>query len=243
MASFYKDVVSKAYVNTFYALCIALDNYLSTRLLNSDGSRIVYASTAYALRKRAGQNEWNNANLPFINYKMDEKTFGGKRPWFSMEAFSQGIYIDELKKKLRITPISISFDSTYWTSRDDDYQYATDMMIMDASAETKLKFTMDYGGILVDNIAIVDFNFDTSPQFTEEDWLTQNKIMSFSINPSIQTFLPLTNVEGYCIPKTVLLDFLVKKDIINQGEVIEYDQAMQFTIDHFNQTITEKVTI
>lgn len=240
MASFYKSVVNNSYVNTYYALCIALDDYLSNRLLEGDSSRIVTSNTSYALRKRSGQNEWNNANLPFINYKMDEKTFGGKRNWFSMEAYAQGIYVAELRKKLRVTPISISFDATYWTSRDDDYQYATDMLLSDAAAETKLKFTMNFGDALISNIAILDFNFDTSPQYTEEDWLINNQIMSFTINPTVQTFMPISNIEGYCIPKTVLLDFLVKKDIINEGEVIEYDQAFQFTVDHINQTITEK---
>ena len=242
MASFYKDVVNKNYVNLFYSLCIALDEYFANRLLNGDQKRIVYSSTEYALIKRSGQNTWNNANLPFINYKMDEKTFGGKRNWFSMEGYSQGIYSDELRKKIRICPVSISFDATYWTNRDDDYQYATDMMLMDAAAETKLAFYLDYKGTLIKNIAIVDFSFDTSPKFTETDWLEKNNIWAFSLNPSIQTWLTLDTAECFCIPKTILFNYAVKHDLIQDGtpiEKTEYEELFTFTIDHINGTIKQ----
>jgi len=241
MASFYKSVANKSYVNLFYSVCIALDDYLANRLLNNDKTRLVYSSTEYALVKRSGQNEWNNANLPFVNYRMDEKTFGGTRNWFSMEGYAQGIYIEELRKKLRICPISISFDCTYWTGRDDDYQFATDTMLIDAAAETKLEFYLDYNGTLVKDIAIVEFNFDTSPKFTETDWLTQNEIMAFSLNPKIQTWLTLDTAEGFCIPKTVLLNYCVKHDLVVGNttiESIEYEQLLTFTVDHINQKIT-----
>lgn len=242
-SSFYKDVRNNTYVNTFYALCIALDSYLSNKLLEGDSKRIVYTQTEYALRKRCGQNEWSNANLPFINYKMTQKSFGGDRNWFSMEAFSQGIYIDSLQKKLRITPISISFDCTYWAGRDDDYQYAIDSILLDASAETKIKYYMDYNGVLVENIAVVNFDFDTSPRFSDEEWLTQNTVWAISLNPTIQTWLPIGNIEGYCIPKTLLFDFAVKHDYVENSitvENIEYEDLYQFTIDHINGKITEK---
>lgn len=243
MASFYKSVVNKAYINIFYALNIALDSYLSEHLLEGDSSRIVYSSTEYALVKRSGQQQWNNANLPFINYRMDDKTLGGSRNWFSFEAYSQGVYVDALRRKLRLIPVSISYDASYWTGRDDDYQFATDMMLSDAAAETKLEYYLDYNGTIVKNIAILNFNFDTSPQFSERDWLEKNNIWSFSINPSVQTFMPVDNVTGFCIPKKILFDFCVKKDLIIDGqaiEAIEQETLMEFVVDHINQTITPK---
>lgn len=239
MPSFYPQVANKSYVNVFYSLCIKLDEYLSKKILNGDNTRIVYSSTDYALVKRSGLNkDWSNANLPFVNYKMDDKTFGGTRNWFSMEAYSQGIFIPELRKKLRVVPISISFDASYWTSRDDDYQYVTDMMILDAAAESKFSFPMDFNGTIIDNIAIMDFNFDTSPKFTETDWLEKNNIHSFGINPTIQTWLPIDNAQGFCIPKKILMDFCIKKDIYGEGEIVEYEELLTATIDHFNKSIT-----
>jgi hypothetical protein len=238
MASFYADVANKNYVNTYYALCIAFDDYIANKLLNGDHNRIVTCSTEYALIKRSGTNEWNNANLPFVNYTMSSKVFGGNRNWFSMEGYSQGIFIPELRKKLRITPIEITLDCSYWTGREDDRQYAIDQLIIDNSAETKLKFQLDYGGVLVNNIAVIDFDLDTSIKFTEQDWLNQNNIKCVGINPTIQTYLTRDSNSGFCIPKKILMNFLVKKDIINQGEVIEYEQAMEFLIDHFNQRVT-----
>ncbi len=240
MPSFYPQVSSKAYVNIFYSMCIRFDNFISKLILNEDDSRIVYSSTDYALIKRSGKEEWNNANLPFLNYKLSGKSIGGTRNWFSMQNFSQGVFIPELRKKIRIAPISIELDCTYWTSRDDDWQYAVDTLLIEDFGETKFSYDMDFSGTIVKNIAIVEFNLDTSPRYTEQDWLEKNEISTFSLNPTIQTFLPLDTAEGFCIPKTLLMDFLVKKDIINQGEVVEYDEALKFTIDHFNQTIIEK---
>jgi len=239
MSSFYPQVVSGAYKNIFYAVNIALDTYLSSKFLNNDSSRLVYSSTDYALVKRSGQQKWNNANLPFINYKQDGKSRGGPRSWFSFEAFSQGVYIPEIRKKIKMTPVSFSYDCSYWTSRDDDFQYVADVLLVDESYETKLKFELDYNGVIVSNVAIVNFEIDANPRFSEQDWLERNNIHSLSINPSIQTFLLNDTSKNFCIPKKVLIDFLVKKDLIpsSDGDIIEYEHAFELTVDHFNQTV------
>lgn len=240
MGSFYPKVDRGTYMNVFYAMNIALDAYLTNRLLNGDTTRLVYASTDYALVKRSGQQKWNNANLPFINYKQSDKDFGGERQWFSFEAFSQGVYIPELRTKMRITPVTFNYDCTFWTSRDDDFQYASDMMLIDNSYETKLKFDMEYNGVILSNVGIVSFDLDASPRFSEQDWLEKNNIHALGLNPSIQTFLPVENNKGFCIPKRVLIDFILKKDLIpaSDGEVITYEDALELTVDHFNQIVT-----
>lgn len=241
MPSFYPQVANKNYVNVFYALCIALDEFFAKMYLNNDDKRIVYSTTDYALIKRSGQSEtWSNANLPFLNYKMSGKEAGGNRNWFSMEAFSQGVYVEELRKKLRIAPISITLDCSYWTSRDDDFQYAIDKTLIDNSAETRLRYFLDFNGTLVSNIAIVNLELDASIKFTEQDWLERNNINCLGLNPTIQTFLPLDTVDGFCIPKKVLIDFCVKKELTNNVEAIEEEELFELVVNHFNQTITEK---
>lgn len=241
MASFYKSVANNTYKNTFYALCIGFDDYLSTQFLNNDASRIIYSSTDYALVKRSGQNEWNNANLPFINYKISSKENDGTRNWFNFALYSQGVFFPELGKKIKMVPVTYNFDCTYFTGRDDDWQYATDRLLIDEKSDTKFSYYLDYNGQLVKNMAVLDFNIDTSPQFTERDWLEKNNIWSFSLNPVIQTNMLYENSSGFCIPKTVLINFLVKKDLIpsSDGEVIEYEEAFSLTVDHFNQVVHE----
>lgn len=240
MPSFYPEVRNGSYANILYSLCIAIDAYYTSRILNNDNTRVIYCSTDYALIKRSGQNQWSNANLPFVNYKMDEKTIGGPRNWTNFVALSQGIYIPELQQKFKIVPINIGFDSTFWAGRDDDYQYALDQLLYDASKETILEYYLDYNGTEVKNIGILDFNLSTAIQFTENDWLEKNQIWSFSINPSVQTFLPVSNRSGFCIPKRILIDFAVKKDLIpaSDGDVIEYQEAFDLVVDHINKTIT-----
>ena len=75
---------------------------------------------------------------------------------FQWKLFSQGVYVEELRKKLRIVPISITLDCSYWTSRDDDFQYAIDKTLIDNSAETKIKYFLDFNGTCFKH-CIMDF--------------------------------------------------------------------------------------
>jgi len=56
----------------------------------------------------------------------------------------------------------------------------------------------------------------------------------------MQTFLLLDNRTGFCIPKKVLIDFAVKKDLIplSDGEVIEYTEVYEMVVDHLNQNVS-----
>ena len=123
---------------------------------------------------------------------------------------------------------------------DIDFQYALDTILLDAAAETKLKYQLDFNGTIVNNIAIVNFDLDSSPRFQEKEWLEQNHIQSFSLDFNIQTWLPIDTADGFCIPKTLLMDFATKRELIDGTEEVEYDTLLQFTIDHYNQVITEK---
>jgi hypothetical protein len=89
------------------------------------------------------------------------------------------------------------------------------------------------------NMAIMVYEEDTSIRFTEKDWLEQNNIHAVGLNPTIQTWMMFDNVEGFCIPKTLLINYLVKKDLIpaSDGDVIEYQEAMRLVIDHQTETI------
>lgn len=238
--SFYKDVDTKRYVNAYYSLTIALENYLAGLVLNNDLKRVIVSSTDYALVKRSGKEELNNANFPFINYKMVGKSVGGDRNWFSMEGFAQGIYIDGLRKKLRVAPITITFDSTAWFSRDDDYQYALDKLLLDAAAETKIAYTLDYNGVLVKNIAIITYTPDASPKFTESDWLERNKIWTIGLDFNIQTWLPIDTAEGFCIPKEIILNYATEKGLPDGTGVTEDETVYKFAINHLTETITEE---
>ena len=63
---------------------------------------------------------------------------------------------------------------------------------------------------------------------------------SLDLNSTIQTFVPLDTADGFCIPKTVLIDFCVKKELANNVEVLEKQELFELVVNHFNKTITEK---
>lgn len=231
--SFYQSVRANNYINTFYALNIALDTYFSNLLLEKDSSKIVYSSTDFALIARSRKTEWNNANIPFLNYKLDTKENNGDRPWANYELMSQGVYSPELKKKIRLYPVSFSYDSTLWLQQEIDYQYATDLLLQQVATETKLEFFLDVNGTSIKNIAVINFSLDTSVKFTEKDWLEQNKIKAIGLNPTIQTWVPVTSTDGFCIPKSVLINFTSKKNF--DVNLDNYDEMLTATVDHFNE--------
>jgi len=224
MPSFYNNVRANTYKNVTYALNIALEGYFYNLLLENDSSRVIYSSTDFALVKRSSKEQWNNANLPFINYKVSNKEKDGNRNWNSFQAASQGVYIDELKSKINFIPISISYDSTYWTNRFEDYNYVSDLLLEQDSLETKFRFYLEYNGIEVPFIGIVSLSLDTSPQYSEMDWLEKNNMHSISINPTIQTFLPITKAASFGIPKTVIHEFYSNKATLIETDTLEIDE-------------------
>lgn len=224
MPSFYQNVRSNTYKNLVYALNISLENFLSRKYLERTTDRVLYSSTDYALVKRSSKEQWNNANLPFINYKVSNKEKGGERNWFSFEAASQGVFIDELQSKINFVPISISYDCTYWTNRFEDYNYISDLLLEDDSLETKIEFDLEYNGVIVPFLGIISFAVDTSPQFEEKDWLEKNNIHAITINPTIQTFLPITRTSSFGIPKTVIHEFYSNKATLLETDTLEIDE-------------------
>jgi hypothetical protein len=224
MPSFYNNVRANTYKNLTYALNIVLEEFLSRKYLERKLDRVIYSSTDFALVKRSSKEQWNNANLPFINYRVSNKENNGERNWATFEGASQGVFIDELKSKINFVPISISYDCTYWTNRFEDYNYISDLLLEDNALETKVPFELQYNDTLVRFPGIMSLNLDTSPQYSETDWLEKNNMHSISINPTVQTFLPITRTSSFGIPKTVIHDFYSNKSTLIETDILEIDE-------------------
>ena len=227
---FYYGEQMKSWANTpmVYALDIAIENHLS-KTLELSLDRIIYASNEYCFRERTRKNE-GDLNLPFLNYY--RKSFGkSNREWFNDYSNRFGL-IDRENKftsllggRLRVYPISISYEATVFFAQNKDCEYAMNKLLFEDSNETILNPQIETDkGDIIENIAIFNSELEYMPNYQESDWLEQNRIWSISLDFEVDTFMignfnpfPDKDANGNPMPlhvaKSVLLEFFSAKKI------------------------------
>lgn len=219
--------------DTFTAMNIALENHYADMLFQGDNTRIVYSSTEYALRKRA--KDHSNLNLPFMNYRIDDISNGTERNWFNHQANVDGIFVPELQQKIRVNPVTISYDSTIFYHKYLDTVIGQYNLLWDDANETNLRSaaTIVIGGEEVVLPGFLGYNMNFTPTYNENDWLERNNINTITVNFQVETFIILDNVD-ISIPDTVIFNFLVR----NQVDTTQVEDTYQATIDHFNEEVS-----
>jgi len=212
----------------YYASLIALDNHLANTFFNGDLTRIVTASNNYALRKRSDQDkDTSNLNLPFMNYKRTEWGFDDRIGKWSNPAFSEGVYLAEIGKKVRILPIVVSFESILWFATESDIAKAYHLLRFDSDGLTELEYELVIDGTTYPMwlwFTYDDAKFD--PDYNESDWLEQNKIRTVSLNFTAHFFDIESGSTDFAITEKVIHDFIVRNNLgdISQEEFYEYLQ-------------------
>lgn len=209
---------------------MTLMSHYANMLFDGDQTRVIYASTEYALRKRAEDNP--NLDLPFMNFRIDDIQNKTDRPWWNHGLHIHGLYVPELQRKLRMNPITITYDATVFYHKYKDTLVGHTELLWDDSNETNLKATIQIDGQDVHYPGMLGYNLNFQPSYNENDWLERNKISTISVNFEIETFLILDNVN-ITIPDTVLFNFLVE----NQYDLTQIDDTYQAAIDHFNEEV------
>ena len=240
--SFYQ-VQSSSFRNSLYSLNISIEKHFIKNYLNNDFTRITYAQNNYALRQRAiGENsteavgqQTNNLNLPFINYRvanggMNKNT---TRPWFNPTSNIEGVFIDDLNRKIRMSPIKIQYESTFWLYTDLDMQYIFNQLKFENDIEIRIPYLITIDGVDLKMPAIARYNLQFDPLYNQMEWLKTNQIHSISINFDIDTYLIRDNVN-VGIPNTILFEFATTQ----QGIIAENfvpDETYQLIVDRFNE--------
>lgn len=220
--------------NTIYSLNLAIETHYANLLLEGDATRIIYSDNSQALRKRAANQDWNTLYLPFMNYKVSKITGQTDRPWWNHLMNISGIWIEELQRKIRYTPVKVNYESTLFLHRDDSLQYAISTILVDDSNETILKPTITIDGEDLQLYGVLGYNFDYDPKYQESDWLEKNKIHSITLDFEFDYQIIQDNTTGFGIPETVLLEW---GRLHNDGDIL--DDTYQFMVDRFNETVTQ----
>lgn len=230
------------FVNVIHACNITIIEHFSEVLFGGDESRVIYASSDYAFRRRvelqSGQNDTrltrNNLNLPFMNFAVQPGGIknGGERAWWNHTLNHAGVAIPELEQKIRISPIEISYDSTLFVPQEIDSMFAFSEILWDDSNETILKPRLEIQDQEFVNIGILGYNISYNTSYKEDDWLQQNRIRALDLNMTLQTWMMQTNTEGFGISKKFILD-LRQKDSHTGNEYIR--KVLEGQIDRENE--------
>lgn len=221
---FYKN---KNLLNTVYAVDIAIEQHHAGILFDGDVSRIIYATNAYALRKRANGQEWDNASLPFMNHKVVGMSQVDRR-WWNNHANLIGFYFPELERNVRITPVKLEYEATVFYHRDDELQYGFQEIWWDDSNETTFTPVIQINGTEVPFTGLLGYNLSYEPQYSEQDWLEQNKIHSMRLDFTVDTFFFKSDGDIW-VSDTVALEWAKNKDL----DLSQIDEYFEFTASDF----------
>jgi hypothetical protein len=233
---------NKSFINTKTSLILSLFDYFSNLFFDGDSNRVIYASNDFSFRKRMSQNKKDidneniliqNLNLPYMNFYMTDLQPTTERTWKSFPLELQGVMDWTIRKKLRISPVKISFEATLFTEKETDRHYIMSEAFWQGALERKLNPLLEIDGQSFSNIGVLKFGLNFSDQYQEKDWLEKNRIRATSIDFEVDTFLIKTNTEGFCIPKEVLLSFATTHDL-STHDWDDYDLLYQAVIDHIN---------
>ncbi len=236
--SFYQ-IESQNFRNSVYAFHISLEEKLTDEYLKGESNRLVYTKSNFALRKRSIGSQsvpgqlLNNLNLPFINYKVKDIKPFTKRPWFNIDVNVNGIYIEELARNLRIQPITIEYDATFWLYRDDDMQYIFQKLSFDNAVETIVPYYIQILGQDIKMFAVVEYQLQYSPVYDEQEWLKFNNIHTIVLDFKVQTFYILDNID-ICIPNKLLFTFSVMHEV-DDYENLAVEDLHSIVINHYTE--------
>lgn len=251
-----KIVFNKSYYDTsnFYNVylssTIAINQYLQSFLFPNDPNRIIYSSNEHAFRRRlklqSSKNpevssfQINTLNMPFMNYAVSSsgKDASTERTLNNNQLERLGVMDWVSKKKIKMSPLRITYEGTYFSTEEIDIQYAFSELQWQAAMETLIKPKFQIGENIYENYGNVTFNsIDYNPTYNEDDWLQQNKIRTIGLNFSLDTYLIKTDDEKFWIPKTILASFAMSKDLeIHDWD--DYDILLSGVINHVSEETT-----
>lgn len=241
----------KPFFNIILATNISMYKYLADLFFDGDMSRIVWSSNELMFRKRQEQlaaRKLDNSpkdtlgilDIPFCSFRIiqDGINPGTERNWWNPGLHVEGIWFEELGRRLRLTPATIDYEACFCCSHDTDLFMLQQDMIWDRNKETILESFIDAtapdGTVhTLKNIIIYDADPQINPQFAEKDWLEKNKIQTITLTASCQTWLIAEDDNHrYSVTKKFIFDFLdganylnnLKQD--NDDDIFEAEQAI-----------------
>jgi hypothetical protein len=218
---------NKPFFNNVLSTNIALYKYMADMFFDGDMERVVWASTDMMFRKRQEQLQERKADnspktnlgildMPFCSFRLTQDGIhpGTQRNWWNPALHVEGMWIEELGRRLRLTPATLNYEACFCCNHDNDLYLAQQEQVWDKNAETILESFVDASAPdgsthTLKNIVIYDAEPHVNPQFSERDWIEKNKIQTITLDISCQTWLIAEDEHHrYSVTKKVIFDFL-----------------------------------
>jgi hypothetical protein len=221
----------KTFYSTVLSTNIAVTQYLAETLFDGDLGRIVYASNDKTFRKRQEQvikrsPTIGTLDMPYCSFRLsqDGAEKSTQRPWFNQALNVEGIWIEELGRKVRGTPIQLRYEGVICVQHNTDLYLLQQLLIWDASNEKLLKPILETESDSgekqeIKNIAVVYLTPHMNTRFAEDDWIRNNRIQAIDLDIQVDTYLLLDNRKGYWIAVKSALGFIydTMPDIFTAG--------------------------
>lgn len=242
--SFFKNT---NFINVFYSTVLCVYEYFKTNIFPDDPSRIIYSTNDFAFRKRIQLNSSDKVealniqglNLPFMNFSISSGGISERtdRTWKSTPLEFFGAMDWTIGKKIKMTPVKISFESTFFSDKEIDIQYVMNLLSWDNALETVIKPKLTIDNQEFSNIGIMSgYSLQYRSRYNESDWLERNNIRVIGMDFEVDTFLLETDTSQFWIPKEVLLSFATDQNL-DTHEWDNYDLLLTGVIDHIEKDV------
>jgi hypothetical protein len=256
--TFYYDKAGKQ--STQAALDLVLMKYFAHLLFKDDITKLVYASNEFCFRERLrrlamdfpNRQLGNSLEFPFMNMWQQQEPVKIDRGWRSPFHVLNGSFIDELGTNLQIAPAGYSYQATAFFKHEADVDYAYDALSWAAQYPLNLSVDLtwtptgampgnpDAESVIFPINAVVAFDLQYNPKYTDNDWLAQERILSIGLDFTIQTFrmrLVDPTAGNFWIPTSVVFDFANQLGLDPTKQT--FDQLTNMVIDQLLGTVTD----
>lgn len=217
----------KPFFNVILSTNIAIYKYLASLYFEGDMERVVWASTDMMFKKRqeqlAARKQDHNPkdalgilDMPFCSFRLaqDGVNEGSDRTWRNPALNVEGMWIEELGRRVRVTPMTLAYEACFICQHDADLYWAQNANVWDKAKETIVESFIDAVGPdgtahTLKNIIIYDATAHMNAQYTERDWLEKNKLQTVTMDIQCQTWaMEEDKHHRYCVTRKVVFDFL-----------------------------------
>jgi hypothetical protein len=153
--------------------------------------------------------------------------------WKNFPLEREGMMDWTLEKKLRLSPLRLEFEATYFTDRTLDMHWAMLSVLWDYTLETLMKPKIEIDGVEFENIAALSINASYNDSYNEQEWLERNKIQAITLDFSLDTFMIKDQNSTFGIPQSVLFNFIHNQNIDNV-DFDNPDEVYTAVIDHIH---------
>jgi hypothetical protein len=215
-----------SYTATYYALYIALEEWLASLLFKNTLSRVYLSSLEYAYRRRFELTDTSedyatvassSLQFPFANYwPLNSGWVPDKR----VAANTASLLIKGLSaehRNLRAMAVTTDVATVFHFDREDDARLAYERLLWQSYREQYMYTEVAWKGEVLDlplNVKIRELQFN--PKYSEQSWLDSNRIFtivatitlrSYSLQPALDS----DEEEYFSVTEHVLLDFMSEK--------------------------------